>query len=139
MEAIDSEAAVALESWKHLWEEYKYRHDLIWQRTFTLTTAITLLSIIPYLQKDIARLLGKWILIMPLLVFVLECFGLGVMLNELALLSRIKKEYRKHQNRFLGKELNNPHKIGTFGVCVTAYFVALLGLSEVNFCVVWLI
>ena len=122
---------------KNLWEEYKYRHDLIWQRTFTFTTAIVLISIIPYIQPEIVRLLNKSILIAPLLALILAAFGLLVMHNELVLFGKIKGEYRRRQNKLLGKELNNPNKSGYFGLFVTAYFISLLVLCILNCYIVW--
>jgi hypothetical protein len=47
MGANDSQTADALKQCQYLWEEYKYRHDLIWQRVFRFTTAIVLISIVP--------------------------------------------------------------------------------------------
>lgn len=88
----------ARERAEYLWKEYQYRHDLIWQRVFRFTTAVVLLSIIPYIQTDIARRLGLWIVLVPVLATALACFGIVVMLNELELFGKIKNEYRKLQN-----------------------------------------
>jgi hypothetical protein len=35
-----------------LWDEYKYRHDLIWKLVFQLTTAVILINTAPYLEAD---------------------------------------------------------------------------------------
>jgi hypothetical protein len=35
----DSDDSDVLKQCQYLWEEYKYRHDLIWQRIFRFTTA----------------------------------------------------------------------------------------------------
>lgn len=88
----------ALNEAQLLWEEYKYRHDLIWQRTFTFTTAIILISILPYVQKEVVLVLRWWILIAPVLAVCLAAFGLAVMLNELRIFSKIKCVYRGYQN-----------------------------------------
>ena len=50
---------------QQLWKEFKYRHDLIWQRLFLFTTAVVLLSMVPYAQPMVAKLLGNWILLAP--------------------------------------------------------------------------
>jgi len=96
-----------LEYCKYLWEEYRYRHDLVWQRIFRFTTAVVLISIIPYVQPKIAGLLGPWILIAPLLATILAGFVLVVMQNELKLLERIKKAYRRQQNKLLDDDLQH--------------------------------
>lgn len=132
MNAKNKHNSDAVSKFESLWEEYKYRHDLIWQRTFTFTTAITLISIIPYIRPEIARLLQNWILIAPLLALLLAGFGLLVMLNELILFGKIKLEYREQQNKLLGKKLHELKNWSWFSLFVTVYFVALLLLSILN-------
>jgi hypothetical protein len=44
-----------LEVAKYLWEEYKYRHDLIWRLLFRITAVATLLSIVPFTISDKAE------------------------------------------------------------------------------------
>ena len=56
MGANDSNVPEALKLCQYLWDEYKYRHDLIWQRIFRFTTAVVLISLIPYVQQNIAHL-----------------------------------------------------------------------------------
>jgi hypothetical protein len=121
-----------LERCKFLWDEYKYRHDLIWQRVFRFTTAIVLISVIPYVQEDIARIFGPWIITAPLLASLLALFVLPVMCYELCLFNKIKKEYEEQQNRYLGKKLKDPGKVSLFEWFVMVYFVLLLALSIVN-------
>ncbi len=125
---------------EYLWEEYKYRHDLIWQRTFRFTAAIVLISIIPYLQQDVARLLGEWILLAPLLAFILAGFVFLVMLNELDLFGRIKEAYRRQQDKLLDCDLRHPfNKKGHFEFFVVTYFLCLVLLSIANGLIVWLV
>lgn len=151
MDAKHSQSDYFLETLNSLWDEYKYRHDLIWQRTFTFTTAITLISIIPYMQENVACLLANWIIIAPILALILAGFGLLVMRNELNIFSIIKKEYRRQQNlRFhnlleigcedqdkkdRGKWLKDKFKWcaqDKFKCFVMAYFVSLVVLSIIN-------
>ncbi len=90
----------------YLWGEYKYRHDMIWQRIFQFTTAIVLISVIPYIQPDIARALGSTILIASGLALVLALFVLLVIWNELDAFWKIKQEYRRWQNQLFGYEVH---------------------------------
>jgi hypothetical protein len=122
--------------YRALWDEYKYRHDLIWQRTFTFTTAITLISTIPYIRPQIAAQLGNYILIAPLLAYFLAFFGLLVMMNELALFGKIKKAYRKRQGVLIDKKLHSAGRWDEFRIFVTGYFLFLLVLCVLNFYVV---
>lgn len=48
MPAREKNNSNTLQQCQYLWEEYKYRHDLIWQRIFRFTGAVVLISIIPY-------------------------------------------------------------------------------------------
>jgi hypothetical protein len=107
MEDMEKCTPSPLEKCKYLWEEYKYRHDLIWQRIFRFTTAVVLISLIPYAQQDIARLLDIGILIAPVLATLLAGFVLIVMWNELELFGKIKTAYRREQNELLEEDLKH--------------------------------
>jgi len=132
--------ASALQKCQYFWEEYKYRHDLIWQRIILFTTAVVLLSIVPYLQDNIARRLDVAILIAPILATFLAGFVWIVMWNELKLLDKIKKAYRKEQNKLLDKELKHDlDKKKTFTPLVLSYLGVLLLLSIGNILIAWLV
>lgn len=123
----------ALQYCQFFWEEYKYRHDLIWQRIFRFTAAIVLVSIIPYVQQEIARLLGVWILIAPLLATILAVFVLVVIWNELELFRKIKKAYRRKQNKLLDDDLKHDLcREGDFKSLVLLYLSSLVVLSLAN-------
>lgn len=134
--------ASKLQECQDFWEEYKYRHDLVWQRVFTFTTVVVLLSIVPYVQKDIARLLDIAILIAPVLATFLAAFVWVVLWNELKLLNKIKKAYRRQQNKFLDDDLKHDLcKTSVFTPLVLSYMGILLLLSFGNILVtllVWL-
>jgi len=138
MGANDLDVQNALKQCQYLWEEYKYRHDLIWQRIFRFTTAVVLISIIPYVQQKIADLLGPWILIAPLLATILAGFVLIVMRNELELFGKIKTAYRRQQNKLLDDDLKHDlSKKSDFDCLVLLYLSTLVVLSLVNGFIVW--
>lgn len=140
MEMNDSETNGLLKQCQYFWEEYKYRHDLIWQRVFRFTTAVVIISIIPYLQQDVARILGYWILIAPLLAFLLAGYVLLVMRNELDLFNKIKLAYRRRQNRLLDDDLaHNLDEPSTFDRQVMWYFRILVLLAFINGLIVGLV
>ena len=93
-----------LEQAKYLWGEYKYRHDLIWQLIFRFTTAVVLISTIPYIKVEIVACVGYFIVFVPILATILACFGILVMVNELELFGKIKNEYRELQNGLFQKK-----------------------------------
>jgi hypothetical protein len=133
MEANNSDPCEALKKCKYLWEEYKYRHDLIWQRVFRFTTAIVLISIIAYVQQDIVHLLGHWILLSPLLASILASFVFVVMWNELELFGRIKEAYRRQQNELLDDDLKHRlYERSNFRLFVLIYLATLVLLSVIN-------
>jgi hypothetical protein len=138
MEANDQHKSTALEHPQYFWEEYKYRHDLIWQRVFRFTTAIVLISIVPYVEQDLARLVREWILIAPLLAILLAGFILAVMRNELDLFWKIKEAHRRQQNELLDDDLK--HKLNaksSFEWFVMLYLASLGLLSILNGYMMW--
>jgi hypothetical protein len=87
---------------EHLWNEFQYRHDLIWNLVFRLTIAVVLLGIIPYTQSDLIKMLGSvfsWgILIPPFLGAVLAWIGFRRIRSELNQLAYIWRLYRPLQD-----------------------------------------
>ncbi len=133
MKAKDSDTTDTLQRAQYFWEEYKYRHDHIWQRIFKFTIAIVLISIMPYIQKEIICILSYWVLIAPILAFLLSCFVFSVMHNELQLFGKIKKVYRFEQNKLMDDDLAHEiNKQSTFDIQVMAYFGILVFLTIIN-------
>ena len=123
-----------------MWEEYKYRHDLIWQRIFRFTTAVVLISLIPYIQQDIARLLDVGILIAPVLATLLAVFVSVVIRNELDLFRKIKTAYWRQQNKLLDQDLkHDPDEESPFARLVLSYLRILEVLSLANGLIAWLV
>jgi hypothetical protein len=121
--------------YQYLWEEFKYRHDLIWQRIFQFTTAIVLISIIPYIRPEIVGLLGDRILLAPMLAIFLALFVLLVIWHELRLFENIATALMRQQNELLGLKHNLKAR-RPFGWFVMGYLIILLGLSIANFRIV---
>jgi hypothetical protein len=87
---------------EYLWNEFQYRHDLIWNLVFRLTIAVVLLGIILYTQSDLIKMLGlffSWgILIPPFLGAVLAWIGFRRIRSELNQLEYIWRLYRPLQD-----------------------------------------
>jgi hypothetical protein len=116
---------------EYLWNEFQYRHDLIWNLVFRLTIAVVLLGIIPYTQSDLIEMLGElswWILAPPLLGAVLASIGFKRIRHELKHLNYIWCHYRALQDRLIGPF---PPK-STFPRDITIYTVTLTGLAGLN-------
>jgi hypothetical protein len=90
---------------EYLWNEFQYRHDLIWNLVFRLTIAVVLLGIIPYTQSDLIKMLGlifSWgILIPPFLGAVLALIGFNRIRHELKHLAYIWGHYRPLQGHLI--------------------------------------
>src|SRR5688572_18887760 len=55
-----------LELATYLWNEYQYRHDLVWRLVFRLTAAVVVLGIIPYTQGKVIDQIGMLIIVSPI-------------------------------------------------------------------------
>jgi hypothetical protein len=58
-----------------IWDEYKYRHDLCWRLVFQLTTAVVIISVVPYIKPDVAKQLGSIIAVLPIIGIALTLLG----------------------------------------------------------------
>jgi hypothetical protein len=92
----------ALQVAEYLWEEYRYRHDLVWKLVFRVTAVATALLIAPFLvDKSVQKVVGNWLLFLPLLAIAVILTGYYVLLCELELLEKIRNAYRQVQNQAL--------------------------------------
>ncbi len=114
-----------------LWDEYKHRHNLIWRVIFQVTTAIVVLSIVPYIAPDQVRCaLGQWLLAAaPAVALALVLVSMAVIVNELKLLKLITKAHRCQQRRVFRIQHT---KGGIFDKLVFAYLMILLSLGAIN-------
>lgn len=119
-----------------LWDEYKYRHDHIWQKLFQITIAVVLLGAVPYLKPEITQVLQSWILIAPLLGSMLALITLVLMHVELTLFAKIAAAHRSRQEEAgLVKHSRNNY----FRYLVLTYVSFLLLVSLANIAVVRLL
>lgn len=89
-----------------IWDEYKYRHDLIWKHLIRSTVAVFALVVVPYstkLDTDLTLIVAASLLAMGYL-----CFTFFVIGRELQLYIHIKDLHRKRQHWLYG--LHEPDK-----------------------------
>jgi L-rhamnose mutarotase len=124
-----------IEKLRSLWEEYKYRHDLVWRVIFQLTAAIVILSVIPYVNPDIVKIMKWGILGVPLLSIALIVFSFLLINNEMDLFQEIKDEYRRQQKALFP---DIKHRVGCFNFrdLVTFFFTSIFLLSLANLIVI---
>ncbi|NHI01209.1 MULTISPECIES: hypothetical protein [Oceanimonas] len=113
-----------------LWDEYKYRHDHIWQKLFRITVAVVLLGAVPYLKPEITQVLKGWILIAPLLGTVLSLISLALMHFELTLFAKIAQAHRAHQEE-LGLVRHSRHNYFRYLVMTYVGFLLLVSMANV--------
>lgn len=124
----------------HLWDEYKYRHDLIWRLLFQFTTAIVTLSLVPYLAKDDILILEKFggakrfiLAIPPFLAVLLGGGSIITMVKELDLLDRVKGPYNDELTHGKFIKLEDKETSGRwFRKRILFYFWTLTILSIIN-------
>jgi len=90
---------IQLEEAKFLWDEYKYRHELCWKLIFQITTAVVAILIIPYIQLDVTKSVGLWILALPSLAIILAVFAMARLKRELEILAKIRAAHRARQGK----------------------------------------
>jgi hypothetical protein len=92
----------ALEVATYLWEEYHYRHNLVWQLVFRVTAVGTLLLVAPLLANQFVRsVVHGWLVLLPIIAILVIVIGIFVLQSELRLLKRIRDAYRAAQNQAL--------------------------------------
>lgn len=85
----------ALEVASYLWDEYEYRHDMVWKLAFRITAVAAALLIAPFLaDASVQRVVGNWLAGLPFLAIVVILGGLFVLQSELGQLRLIRKAYR---------------------------------------------
>jgi hypothetical protein len=91
----------------YLWQEYQYRHDLVWQLVFRVTAVATLLLIAPLLANQSVRdIVDGWLVALPVIAILVIVIAFFVLQRELQLLKKIKDAYREAQNQAL---VHHPH------------------------------
>lgn len=121
-----------------LWGEYKYRHDLSWRVVLQVTAAAAILASLPYADVTVAKALGPWVLMAPLIGVALTAFGWFMMERELSLLDLIREKYRQLQREQLGLEHES---MSGFTGRVRVYLAVFLAFQLLNILavmVVWI-
>jgi hypothetical protein len=131
---------------EYLWNEYQYRHDLIWNPVFRLTIAVVLLGIIPYTQSQlIPGLEGFWLMILllapPILGVVLAYIGFFRIGHELEHLEYIRRYYRPLQDHLIGcfRPKGKAEKGKDFPRDIKIYILALVAGAVFNILLVILL
>src|SRR5687767_10180029 len=88
------ESAPGVELATYLWEEYKYRHDLVWRLLFRITAVAAILSIAPLsIAESVREKMGLWVASLPALAVLLVAGGIAIIMFELRLFLPINQLY----------------------------------------------
>jgi hypothetical protein len=136
--ASEGQSSASVELTKLLWEEYRYRHDLIWRLLFRVTAVATALSIAPFGIEDLVKSeLGFWVTFLPVLG-VLTILGSGLIFDrENRRFNEIKAPYRNALNQAAGQEVHPLRKPDLFERFLFPYLGCLLILELVIVALVW--
>jgi len=104
-------STIVVSDLEHLWDEYKYRHDLCWRAVYKIVTAVVLLSVIPYIRDELTYVLGRSMVVPPVLGVMLAAFGICMLKNELALFAKSKLAHHTLQDAFLRQKIKNENYI----------------------------
>jgi hypothetical protein len=92
-------SGLALSVATYLWEEYRYRHDLVWRLLFRVTSVAVLLLFVPFLTNDSVRdVADNWILVPPAIAILVVLMGIVELGLEMRLFERVKDAYREVQD-----------------------------------------
>ena len=76
-----------------LWEEYRYRHDLVWRILVTSGILVSTLSVIPYTSSEVTRAYSDLILLVPMGSLVAVVSSALVLNRESKLMELVYKKY----------------------------------------------
>ena len=111
-----------------IWDEYKYRHALIWKHLIRSTTAVVALLTVQFLTDfngETFLIFASFIIAIGYTVFTIWILG-----PELDLLKQVKEEHRKRQkNVYPSMHKNDRVRIVNFQNRVRFYIYSLLILS----------
>lgn len=118
-----------------LWDEYKYRHDLIWRHLIRSTVAVVALITVSYTTKFKEN--ETLFIIAALLAIIYTIFSFIVLNLELTLFEKIKVFHRKRQNDIYkdlykllaGREPLHKELVGGFSKRARFYLAGLLVLA----------
>jgi hypothetical protein len=129
----DSRVLVA----QYFWEEYKYRHDLIWRLLFRVTGVAVALSIAPFgIEELVVRQVGRWVAFLPVVAVLMIVGSFPLFRTERRLFREVLDFYRKSQNKVLDEQVHIP-KPSLFDWLVPLYLGILLSLSLIVSWLVW--
>jgi len=127
-----------LEVAKYLWEEFKYRHDLIWRLLFRVTAVAALISIVPFTIGDLAESRAHDLVkYLPVLATGLVLASWAVLLVELRLFTPVNRRYVEAQHDAVGEVRKGGWLDGLFVWVVRLYPGLLLALTGFVWWYVW--
>lgn len=128
---VNTRAEIGPDEANLIWDEYKYRHDLVWRHLIRSTVAVIALITVSYsteFKDDIVLFI-----ISALLAVIYTVFSFIVLNSELALYEKIKVLHRQRQNHLYklhtGEKPLPRELVGTFSSRARFYLAGLLFLA----------
>jgi hypothetical protein len=121
-----------------LWEEFKYRHDLIWRLLFRITAAATILAVIPFTIDELTEQRAKdWLPYLLVLGLALVLASWPLMIYEVRLFQPVDDAYRRARASALGVGPEGRPRFNFFQVVVISYPGLLAVLVAIAVAVTW--
>lgn len=125
-----------------LWDEYRYRHDMIWKLVFRVTAVAAGLTVAPFLVDESTRaLVSDWLIALPMLAMAVVLLGFSALPAEFDALDRVKHAYRCSQDRYYESKEWTPHRVGRgerrFPFRKRVYSFMALQLGGIVLFIVW--
>lgn len=128
---VDHKSEISLDEARLIWDEYKYRHDLIWRHLTRLTIAVVALLTASY--SSTLKVDMEISIIASLVAIIFIVFNFTVLNSELRLLENIKVLYRHRQNELyqlhVERNMSSNGLAGGFSRRVRLYLLGLLLLA----------
>ena len=132
--SVNNKSKISLDEARLIWDEYKYRHDLIWKHLIRSTIAVIALLTVAYSTalNDVGPQLIRAASILAIIYIIFNYFVLN---KELELLKNIKMLHRQRQNDLYklhtGIDLSSKMKMGGFSIRVRLYLAGLFILAVI--------
>ena len=131
--SADNESDISLEEAHLIWDEYKYRHDLIWKHLIRSTIAVIALLTVAY--STALKVDSQLVKVASILAILYIIFNFFVLNKELELLGNIKRLHRQRQRDLyklhMEVDTSAKKKIGGFSLRVQLYLAGLFILAVI--------
>lgn len=127
-----NKSEISLDEARLIWDEYKYRHDLIWRHLIRSTIAVVALLTVSY-SSVLEKVDREFSIIASLVAIIYIVFNFSVLNSELKLLENLRILHRQRQNELYQlhaeRKMSSKGLAGGFSMRVRVYQIGLFLLA----------